>query len=1120
MSKRFPQHILLLLFALLSFAAHAQFYSGSQMEFGKNRVQYQDFKWQYYKFEKYETYYNSGGQELAIYTARAAKRHIAEIEKMFDYTLEDRIQFIIYNKQEDFKQSNIGLFSEEQYNVGGVTRIVGRKVFIYYEGDHRKLDEQIRAGVAEVLINQMMYGGNVKDMLKNSTLLVLPEWYTKGLVSYVSKGWNPEIDDRVRDGIMSGDFRKFNHLTGDEAVAAGHSIWYYISEKYGPSVISNLLYMTKVSRNVESSFMFVIGLSVKNLSSEWQDYFLKRYAGNDTTRVLPTQAPVLAKPKATRIYSQLKVSPNGQDVVYATNEMGQYKLWLYNTSTGKSKRLLKSGQKLDRINDFSYPIMAWHPSGKLFSYIYEKEGETFLVIYTLETGEKIVRPVMNFIKVLDFAYSDDGKSLIMSAVQKGQTDIFLYNIAGGSSEQLTRDIYDDLHPRFVDGGKSIIFSSNREQDTMKAVNPDIRLPETYDLWLYNIKTKSNVLRRLTNTPGVNELFPSAWDSTHYAFVSDENGIRNRYVAYFDSTISYIDTSAHYRYFARSIPVTNYSRNIIEQDVNPHAGKYGEIIYHEGKYRMYIGEMAEFKSLSSKQVKNTPYRDLTIEHRRIDAEIDSLEQVKKEQKKKDGAQKLQTVKTTETPKDTTKNKINIDNYQFGDPKNKDNTPPVVNQPKTNPDTNKTAVVDSLQQPSGPKDEFLLPIARNYKTQYSTEYVVSQLDNGFLNQGYQRFTGGGSPVYLNPGFNGMFKIGLTDLLEDHRLTGGVRLSGNLNSNEYMMSYEDRTRRLDRQLVLHRQAFFNVANGGSSLAKVHTHEARYIFKWPFNEVASVRGAVSFRNDRTVYMATDYANLQARNKYENWVGGKLEFVFDNTIKKGLNLYTGTRMKVFGEVFEGIDSLVKETVNPDNRFKNDLWVVGVDIRHYRKVHREIIWATRFAASTSFGNKKLVYYMGGVDNWLVPKFDNSVRVSTDQNYAYQTLATPMRGFYQNIRNGNSFAVINSELRVPLFRYLFNRPMRSDFLNTFQVVGFGDVGTAWTGSNPYSEENSLNTTIIGANGNPISVILKNHKEPIVGGYGFGLRARVWGYFVRLDWAWGVEDRVILPRVTYLSFSLDF
>src|SRR5688572_14280848 len=117
-------------------------------------------------------------------------------------------------------------------------------------------------------------------------------------------------------------------------------------------------------------------------------------------------------------------------------------------------------------------------------------------------------------------------------------------------------------------------------------------------------------------------------------------------------------------------------------------------------------------------------------------------------------------------------------------------------------------------------------------------------------------------------------------------------------------------------------------------------------------------------------------------------------------------------------------------------------------------------------------------------------------------------------------MINSELRIPLFRYLFNRPLRSDFINNFQVIGFGDIGTAWTGKSPYDPSNSLNTQIISAPGNPITVILNSHREPIVGGYGIGLRTRLWGYFIRLDWAWGVNSGVIQPRVTYLSFSYDF
>ena len=164
--------------------------------------------------------------------------------------------------------------------------------------------------------------------------------------------------------------------------------------------------------------------------------------------------------------------------------------------------------------------------------------------------------------------------------------------------------------------------------------------------------------------------------------------------------------------------------------------------------------------------------------------------------------------------------------------------------------------------------------------------------------------------------------------------------------------------------------------------------------------------------------------------------------------------------------------------------------------------------------------MGGVDNWFGAKFDNSTNIATDQNYAYQTLATNMRGFYQNVRNGNSFAVINSELRLPIFKYLYKRPIRADFIQNFQFIIFGDLGTAWTGPDPYSDKNSLNTTVIGTYQSPLIITLNTQHNPIVGGYGWGVRSRLFGYFIRLDRAWGVQDGIVLKPIWHLSLSLDF
>ena len=162
--------------------------------------------------------------------------------------------------------------------------------------------------------------------------------------------------------------------------------------------------------------------------------------------------------------------------------------------------------------------------------------------------------------------------------------------------------------------------------------------------------------------------------------------------------------------------------------------------------------------------------------------------------------------------------------------------------------------------------------------------------------------------------------------------------------------------------------------------------------------------------------------------------------------------------------------------------------------------------------------MGAVDNWLPAKFNEHTPVDREQNYAYQTLATNLRGFDQNIRNGNSFAVINSEIRFPVVRYFANHPIKSDLLNNFQIVGFGDIGTAWTGLHPYSDDNFLYTNTIDQP--PLHISVKVQKEPIVGGFGFGARTRLLGYFIRADLAWGVEDYVVQSPIFYFSLSLDF
>ena len=155
------------------------------MSFGKNKVQYFDYFWQYYRFDNFDCYFNEYGRDLAQFTAEYAKKKLAEIEDYFDYTLDKRLIFIIFNKNAEYKQSNIGLvtFDDDSYNTGGFNRIIKNKVMLYYEGDHVAYERQIAASIAEVIINEILYNADIKDRISSSSLIYMPDWYMKGLIT-------------------------------------------------------------------------------------------------------------------------------------------------------------------------------------------------------------------------------------------------------------------------------------------------------------------------------------------------------------------------------------------------------------------------------------------------------------------------------------------------------------------------------------------------------------------------------------------------------------------------------------------------------------------------------------------------------------------------------------------------------------------------------------------------------------------------------------------------------------------------------------------------------------------------------------------------------------------------
>ena len=45
------------------------------------------------------------------------------------------------------------------------------------------------------------------------------------------------------------------------------------------------------------------------------------------------------------------------------------------------------------------------------------------------------------------------------------------------------------------------------------------------------------------------------------------------------------------------------------------------------------------------------------------------------------------------------------------------------------------------------------------------------------------------------------------------------------------------------------------------------------------------------------------------------------------------------------------------------------------QIYRNFIWAGRAAADFSWGNQKIIYYLGGVDGWMFPKYSQKSKTA-------------------------------------------------------------------------------------------------------------------------------------------------
>ena len=141
----------------------------TQTSFGKNRVQFhrQFEDWSLYETPNFTTYWYGDARNVAQFALQMAESDFPEVQKLLEHQITEKIEILVFSDLTDLKQSNIG--EDEVFLLSsGETKVLGNKIFVFFDGDHHHLRTQIREGIAGVLLNSMLYGANLQEIVSNA----------------------------------------------------------------------------------------------------------------------------------------------------------------------------------------------------------------------------------------------------------------------------------------------------------------------------------------------------------------------------------------------------------------------------------------------------------------------------------------------------------------------------------------------------------------------------------------------------------------------------------------------------------------------------------------------------------------------------------------------------------------------------------------------------------------------------------------------------------------------------------------------------------------------------------------------------------------------------------------
>src|SRR5690606_9239474 len=346
------------------------------------------------------------------------------------------------------------------------------------------------------------------------------------------------------------------------------------------------------------------------------------------------------------------------------------------------------------------------------------------------------------------------------------------------------------------------------------------------------------------------------------------------------------------------------------------------------------------------------------------------------------------------------------------------PPVTEQPKDIVNTDNYVFEDEAVKQNQPNESFLTRYMKardksrvtgpfNYETKFSYNNLVTSLVVDPL-----RKLGVSIETQMN------------DMLESYRFYGGIMTAVDLRSGgdayaefQYLPSLIDFSVRFDRKGI-RMEAEPQIPGEQPLVFHYSLNRFEIGASLPLTDRLRITAKPFAALTRTVDLdERDYPVSPPRKHpvSDFYAGIKSEIVYDNSVSTGLNLIEGSRGKIMFQHYQGLE-------DPSMSFSQ----ASIDLRHYQKLYKEIVFAVRGFAGTFFGQSPKVYLLGGMDNWLFYKSRTGGQTSNgvpnplgyhsaNPDILFAEFATSLRGFDYATLFGNSAILANAELRVPLIR---------------------------------------------------------------------------------------------------------